>query len=162
MDLSDLTPALKRALAVPGTFADLFPDTTDDDLVGTLADGVAEAHLDGFLAGVVLDVSGATVAPDLSSPQQALVVMYAMSRVLTARVANLKNRTRYKAGSVESETEQSASVLVELLREVRDRKKQLLDDAKAGNLAKAFGMVDMYLAKSIDVSNPDVDYYFQR
>ena len=158
MELSALVPSLKRALAVPGTFADLVPDTTDLDLRDTLADAVAEAHLDGFLSGVVLDVGTAVTTPDLSSPQQALVVMYGMSRVLTARVANLKNRTRYKAGNAEAETEQSASVLVELLREVRDRKKQILDDAKAGDLAKAFAMVDMYVSKSIDMSSPDVDY----
>lgn len=161
-DLSVLAPSLQRALAVPGTFAALFPDTTDQDLADTLADAVAEAHLDGFLSGVALDVTAGTTTPDLTSAQQALVVMYGMSRVLTARVANLKNRTRYKAGSVEAETEQSASVLVELLREVRDRKKQILEDAKAGDLAKAFAMVDMYVAKSLDVSNPDVDYMFQR
>lgn len=158
MDLSVLAPALQRSLAVPGDFATLFPNTTDADLTDTLADAVAECHLDGFLADTVLDVNLATTTPDLTTAQQALVVLYAMARVLNARVANLKNRTRYKAGNVEAETEQSASVLVELLREVRDRKKQLLDDARAGNVATAFAMVDMYVAKSIDVSSTDVNY----
>lgn len=159
-NLSDLVPSLTRALATPGTFADLFPDTTTTDLVGVLTDAMAEAQLDGFLSRTSLNVQASATTPDLTVPEQALVVLYGMSRVVTARVSNLKNRARYKAGSVESETEQSSTVLVELLREIRDRKKQLLDDAKAGNMAKAFGMVDMYLAKSIDVSDPNVDYYF--
>lgn len=158
MELSALVPSLQRALAVPGTFTSLFPDTVDADLTATLADGMAEAQLDGFLGTTSLDVTAATTTPDLSTAQQALVVLYAMSRVLTARVANLKNRTRYKAGNVEAETEQSASVLVELLRETKDRKKRLLEEAKAGNMAGAFAMVDMYIAKSIDFSSTDVAY----
>ena len=158
MELSALVPSLQRALAVPGTFAGLFPDTVDADLTATLADGMAEAQLDGFLSTTSLDVTLATTTPDLTTAQQSLVVLYAMSRVLTARVANLKNRTRYKAGNVEAETEQSASVLVELLRETKDRKKRLLEEAKAGNMAGAFAMVDMYIAKSIDFSSTDVAY----
>lgn len=158
MDLADLVPSLKRALAAPGEFDTAFPNSTDTDLSGTLADAVAECQLDGFLGTTVLDVINEVTTPDLNNPQQALVILYAMARVLTARVANLKNRTRYKAGNVEAETEQSSSVLVELLKETRDRKRQLLDDAKQGNLATAFAMVDMYVAKSIDTSSPDIGY----
>jgi hypothetical protein len=160
MELVDLVPSVQRAVAPPGEFDTYFPNSTSGDIEGVLADAVAEAHLDGFLADIVLDVDASTVTPDLSSAQQALVILYAMARVLTARVSNLKNRTRYKAGSAEAETEQSASVLVELLRQTQDRKKQLLDDAKAGNLATAFAMVDMYVAKSIDFSSPDVSYLY--
>lgn len=158
MELADLVPSLKRALAAPGEFDSVYPESSDGDLSGTLADAVAEAQLDGFLGSSSLSVTDATVTPDLSSPQQALVILYAMSRVLTARLANLKNRTRYKAGNVEAETEQSASIIVELLRETNIRKKQLLEDAKLGNLAHAFAMVDMYVAKSIDTSSTDLQY----
>jgi hypothetical protein len=160
MELSALVPSLQRALATPGTFADLFPDTSPNDLIGTLADAMAEAQLDGFLPNTSLDVLSSQTTPDLTVPEQALVVLYAMSRVVNARVANLKNRTRYKAGNVEAETEQSATVLVEMLRDLRGRKRRLLEEAKAGNLASAFAMVDMYVAKSIDVSDQSVDYYF--
>jgi hypothetical protein len=158
MELIDLVPSLKRALAAPGEFATFFPSSTDNDLAATVADGVAEAQLDGFLSSISLDVLNASTSPDLSNAQQSLVILYSMSRVLTARVANLKNRTRYKAGNVEAETEQSASVLVELLRTTKERKKALLEEAKMGNLANAFAMVDMYVAKSIDFSSSDVGY----
>lgn len=158
MDLADLVPSLKRALAAPGEFDSIFPNSTDADLSGTVADAVAECMLDGFLRTTVLDVNAETTTPDLTSPQQALVILYAMARVVTARVANLKNRTRYKAGPTEVDTEQSATVLVQLLKDITDRKRQILDDARIGNLAHAFEMVDMYIAKSIDYSSPDLTY----
>ena len=158
MELIDLVPALQRAVAPPGEFTTYFPNTTDADLSATLADAMAEAQLDGFLASVSLDITTESTAPDLTNPQQALVVLYAMARILHARVANLKNRTRYKAGAAEAETEQSASVLVELLRSVKERKKAMLEEARTGRMANAFAMVDMYLAKSIDFSSSDLDY----
>lgn len=158
MELLDLVPALKRAVAPPGEFTTYFPNSTDEDLSATLADAMAEAQLDGFLSTVSLDITLEATAPDLTNPQQALVVLYAMARVLHARVANLKNRTRYKAGNAEAETEQSASVLVELLRGVKERKKAMLEEARTGSMANAFAMVDMYIAKSIDFSSSDLGY----
>lgn len=160
MDLTELVPALQRAVAPPGEFATLFPNSTPTDLTGVLADAVAEAQLDGFLATSGLDVDASVVTPDLTAPQQALVVLYGSARVLTARVSNLKNRTRYKAGSAEAETEQSASVLVELLKQSKERKKQLLEDARAGNASSSFAMVDLYVSKSIDMNDVDVAYLF--
>lgn len=153
MDLTDLVPSLKRALAAPGEFDTTFPESTDSDLAGTLADAVAECQLDGFFATLTLDLADSTTDPDLTTPQQALVILYAMARVVRARISNLANRSRYKAGPTEVETEQSATVLVQMLKDISARKSQILDDAKYGNLASAFQMVDMYITKSIDGGN---------
>lgn len=161
MDLTDVVPSLKRAVAPLGEFDTYFPNTTDDDVRDLLADAVAECQLDGFLSSHVLDVETAEVLPDMSNAQIALVVLYGMARVLQARLGNTKNRTKYVAGSAEAETEQSASILVELLRQTKERKRQLLDDARSGNASSAFVMVDGYIAKSIDLSMPDVDYIYQ-
>lgn len=150
MDLADLTDALKRAAAPLGQFDSYFPDATDDDVVGMLMDSFAEAQLDGFLAKYELTVESATVEPALDPGKQALVVLYGMARILTAQIANLKNKTRYKAGNVEAETEQSALVLVELLKQTNTRKRQILDDLKAGNVTGAFAMADLYITRSID------------
>jgi hypothetical protein len=158
MELADLVPSLKRAVAPPGQFAALFPESTDNDLADLLADAVAEAQLDGFLATNSLALDTAEVTPDLTTSQQALVVLYGAGRVLYTRIANLKNRTRYKAGAAEAETEQSASVLVELLRQTNTRKKQILDDAKYGRAGMSFAMVDLYVSKSIDLNSQDVGY----
>lgn len=157
MDLFDLTGALQRAVAPPGEFKTLFPSANDDDLAGTLADGLAEAQLDGFLGNVNLDAENFATDADLSSGQQALVVLYARARIVTARLANLKNRTRYKAGPVEAESEQSASVLVAILKDTSDRKKALLDGAKYGTAGTSFAMVDLYVARSLDLG-PDLAY----
>jgi hypothetical protein len=150
VELLDLVPSLQRAVAPPGEFVTYFPLATDDDLVAAVADAIAEAQLDGFLSTASLNLNAGTVTPDLNGPQQALVILYGMARVIRARIANAKNRTRYKAGPVEAEEEQSASVLVQMLRDIDTRKKELLEDAKAGNIARAFVMVDMYVAKAID------------
>lgn len=158
MDLFDLTGALQRAVAPPGEFKTLFPNSTDDALAGTLADGIAEAQLDGFLSTVNLDVDSNATDLDLTPAQQALVVLYARARIVTARLANLKSRTRYKAGPVEAETEQAASVLVAILKDTSDRKKALLDTARYGGAARSFTMVDLYVSKSLDVSRSDMDW----
>lgn len=158
MDLFDLTPSLQRAVAPPGEFGTYFPNTSDEDLAGTLADALAEAQLDGFLQPTTLNSLTYTATPDLTSAQQALVVLYARARVITARLANLRNRARYKAGPVESETEQSASVLVALLKDTSERKKQILADARSGYGVTSFAMVDMYVTKSLDSTDPDLRY----
>lgn len=150
MELLELVPSLQRAVAPPGEFATFFPNATDDDLAAAVADAIAEAQLDGFLSGFSMNLDAGTVTPDLSSPQQALVILYGMARVVRARISNLNNRTRYKAGPVEAEEEQSASVLVQLLRDINQRKKDMLEEAKHGSMVRAFAMVDMYVTKSID------------
>lgn len=150
MELLDLVPSLQRAVAPPGEFATYFPNATDDDLSAAVADAIAEAQLDGFLSANTINLDAGTVLPDLNGPQQALVILYGMARVIRARIANAKNRTRYRAGNVEAEEEQSASVLVQMLRDIDARKKALLEEAKAGHMAHAFQMVDMYVAKAID------------
>lgn len=158
MDLVDLVPSLRRAVAPPGEFATYFPNTLDTDMSALLADAVAEAQLDGFLATASLNVDEETLIPDPSTGEQALVVLYGAARVLAARLANLKNHTRYKAGAAEAEVEQSASLLVELLRATNARKKQILEDAKYGRGGSSFTMVDLYIAKSIDMNSADVAY----
>lgn len=133
-DLAELVESLKRAVAVPGTFFDVFPSTTDDDLTATLADAFAEAQLDGFLSTVELDLGTNITTPDLELSHQALVVIYAGYRILVNEVRNRKNRTNYVAGPVQAEEEQTASMLNEVLRQLGERKKDLVARAERGEL----------------------------
>lgn len=164
MDLSTLVDPLKRTVAGPGEFVTFYPESTDPDLAGVLTDAAAEAKLDGFLQRNTIDPIALTLTPDANSLEQALIVIYGGARVVVSRITNLKSHTRYKAGNVEAETEQAASVLQELLRELQARKKQLLDDLKGGYLVNGpdglesgigsgsigmFGMTDLYLTKSL-------------
>ena len=131
-DLNDLLPSIKRAVAVPATFDTVFPNTTDPELVGQLEDGIAEAQLDGFLASVTLDINAHTTSPDLTLAQQALVVIYAGYRIITNKIRETATLTRYKAGPAEAETERTASMFNEIMRQLADRKKELIARAERG------------------------------
>ncbi len=138
-DLSTLVDSFKREVATPGTFDTAFPETSEADIIGTLQDGFAEAQLDGFFPTYTLDPATGIVAnaedPDpatngLSLAGQALVVIYAGTRVLRATFTANKTSTRYKAGPVEYETGSSSTVIVQLLRDLTDRKKAMTDLAR--------------------------------
>lgn len=150
MDLRTLVPALQRAAAPPGQFVDLFPQATTTEMAARLADAAAEAQMDGFLGQLTVDPDALTLSPDPVAPAiGAILVLYAWSSILKSQVLNLKTRLRYKAGPVESEVEQASGMMQELLREVDGRKKDLITYARAGQLGRAFGMVDSYLIQSI-------------
>lgn len=133
-NLADLVDSLKRAVAVPGTFFDVFPSTTDDDLAFTLADAFSEAQLDGFLSTVSLDLTTLETDAALALAQQALVVIYGGYRILVSEIRNRKNRTNYVAGPVQAEEEQTASMLNEVLRQLGERKRELIARAERGEL----------------------------
>lgn len=133
-ELSLLNESLKRAVAVPGTFATVFPDTADTDIEALLADAVAEAQLDGFLAALTLNVDDNEVDPDLTPAQGALVVIYAGYRMLTNEIRNRKSHVRYEAGPTVFEQDQEGSTLNELLRQINERKRFLLERAERGEL----------------------------
>ena len=150
-ELVDLVEAFKREVAVPGTFATAFPDTTDTDIEGALADAFGEAQLDGFFGTATLDLDLMAVDPDLSTAGAALIVMYAGMRLIRQQLRGLK--TRYKAGPVE--VEQSAGALTEELKQIERRKNQLVQNAiRAGRGAGTVFVADLYVARAASY-----DYY---
>lgn len=164
MNITELVDPLKRTVASPGEFTTFFPNSNDTDLAGVLFDGAAESQLDGFLPGKVFDLDSdpQTILTDPNSLERALIVLYAASRIVSARASNLKSRARYKAGNVEAETEQAATVLTGLLRSIELRKKQFIDDLRSGYLSNGpdglqanvgtaistFGMADLYAIRA--------------
>lgn len=143
-DLNELIPSLKREVAVPGTFSRVYPNTSDGDLVGSLMDGFAQAQLDGFFLNQELNLDAETVDPDLSNAGRAAVVLYAASSILRAQIMSLKQRVSYEAGPVKYETENSASVLATLLRDITTRRTLLLDQVQEARRGATFAMQDMY------------------
>jgi hypothetical protein len=127
-DLSDLVEPLKREVAIPGAanFKAAFPETTDDDLTGTISDALCEAQLDGFLGGVILDVDNAVTTPALSQAAGALLVLYAGGRIVRNQIRNLATHTRYEASGAIYERDQSATMLKEVLSELDTRKDKLI------------------------------------
>lgn len=130
VDLFDLVESLKREVNVPG--GDAFPDTDDVIFFGYLQDAFWEARLDGMLSGFTEDGNGSvtpttTGADDLTRELQQLVVLYAGIRILRNELMRVQTLFRAKAGSVEYETQQSASVLKDLLGELQRRRAVVLE-----------------------------------
>jgi hypothetical protein len=148
--LSTLVPSLQREIAVPGTFADVFPDTSDDDLVDTLADGFAEAQLWGFFPTMSLVEAGDDwdTSEDLSPSGGVLIVYYAAARIIRAQLRNLNTVERYKAGPAEVEFQRAASVLKDELDYLTSRIADLVVDAKRGTIPLAH-VHDNYWARSL-------------
>jgi hypothetical protein len=149
-ELADLVDPLKRTVAVPGTFAETFPATGDDDLEATLLDAFAEAQLDGFFAEAFSDDDG-LVSPDLARGEGALVVIYAAARIITAELRNRKTHVRYEASGAVFEQDTTASLLVALLKDLSARKLDLLTQARQRGHASAFLMADAYFIRATSV-----------
>jgi hypothetical protein len=147
-DLVTLVEPLKRELAVPGVFDDVFPDTTNTDLASSLADGFAQAQLDGFFPNMT--ISGVTpfaTSADLSAAGGALVVLYAGMRIVRAQMRNLTLTSRYKAGSVETETGRSAMVLRDELTYMRTRLTELTTLARRSG--RTTHVLDAYVGRNL-------------
>lgn len=160
-DLSDYTDWLRRSVGTPGNFDALFPNTSDDDLIGVLEDSLGEAQMDGFLISPTLyETLDGTVTPSLTRPQLALLMMYASVRFMRADLLNRKNRVHYEAGGAVYETEQAASIITELLKEATARKKEILLLQQNGAGGTIFYMADAYLAKAVGFQPllPDMAY----
>lgn len=149
-NLADLVEGLKRQVAVPGEYATYFPNTTDPDLIGSLADGFAQAQLDGFFGDQAIDTTANTVSPDLSAAGAALVILYTQERILMSKLRNLNSKTTYKAGSVEYTVEQPASVLTSEIKALQERRKELLAQAlRVARGKTGTYMVDAYMTRAV-------------
>jgi hypothetical protein len=146
-NLEQLVEPLKREVAVPGTFDTVYPNTSDVDLEGSLADAFGAAQIAGYFLDQVItdpDAEVQAVTPDLSPAGRALVVIFAAERILTTQIMSLKQRVAYEAGPVKYETENSASVLVEILKQMRQRRDAIVKAAETARYSSTFQMQDMY------------------
>jgi len=144
-DFNDLVGSFQREVALPGSFATTFPLMTDSVIVATLMDAFAEAQLDGFFHTMSLDVDNESVSPDLSIAGGALVVIYAGIRVLRQQILAAGSRMVAKAGPVEYQTEQSASVAKTILDQLLARRKELLTTTAATPVYQ----IDGYAARGL-------------
>lgn len=154
-DLADSVDSLKRVIARPGTFASLFPETTDTDLAAVLVDGLANAQLDGLLTTHTSDEDG-LVAPDLTAAQVALIVMYAAAILIRAELFNRKTHRRYEASGATFEEDQATNILRDLLKGLEGRIKAIVELAADSGAGAAFYMADAYYIRQVaDLSNYD-------
>lgn len=159
--LSTLVPALKRELAVPGTFTTAFPETQDDDLTASLADGFAEAQLYGFFPEVELIEDGLDweTSAELSGSGAALVIIFTAMRIIRANLRGLLTSERYKAGPAEFEIQRSANLLRDELKYLRDRLDSLVADAKAST--RGVTVFDNYAARGGGITNTGGLYVYE-
>ena len=130
VDIADLIEPLKRDVNPPGS--NLFPGSTDDDWLGRLQDAFWDAHLHSeLLANYRVDDDGAieplSGTEELSRPLQQLVVAWAAYRVVRTLLLNIKTQFRAQAGPVEYETQQSAQLLRDLLKDRQEDLKRVID-----------------------------------
>lgn len=155
-DLNDWVESLKRSVATPGEFETFFPDTTDDDLVGSLLDAFGECQLDGFFlttgpgGSTYAATDAGVVTPDVTRGQVSLIIIYAACRIIQTQLLNLKNRQHYEAKGAVFETEQASNVLTAILKQFSDRKLQIISRLRIYSASAAFAMADGYLIKATD------------
>lgn len=150
--LKTLAPALRRELAPPGQFDQVFPGVVEKDLVDQLADAFGEAQLWGFFGTMeLLDIdTDARTSQDLSAAGGALLVIFAGMRVIRSQLREMSASERYKAGPVEMETSRSANLLRDELAFLTKRLQQLIDDAKRPKVTAY--VLDGYVGRGGDIT----------
>lgn len=132
VDISELIDPLKARVNPPG--ADLFPNATDDDWILRLTNAFWDARLNGITSFMVFTEADGSITPledgddDMSRTLQQLIVVYAAWRVVLAKYTDIKTQFRAKAGPVEYEKQQSATVLKAVLDALRTEIDQINDN----------------------------------
>lgn len=126
VDLSDsdgLIASVKRECSPPGT--DLFPDATDEEWQGQLQDSFWEAKVFGFFSGWTeadaIITPNASGGVEMDRASQELIVLFAGARVIRNELKNTNTLFSAKAGTVEFEVQNSAQLLVAILRDIRSK-----------------------------------------
>jgi hypothetical protein len=136
VELADYIPSLKREVSVPGTTG-ILDAASQAELIGALADAFWLAKLDGFFSAWTCDEYG-TVEPttvggaDIPRNQISVIILYAGIKVIRNKILGTGTTFRAKAGSVEYETSTSANVLTEMLKQLRETQKALLEQVQGG------------------------------
>lgn len=134
VDLSEdqYIDSLKREVIPLGST--LFAAVEPAQWLGYLTDAFWEAKLEGFMPGFVADEDGVITnesepsGPDLDRRFVALVVLYAGIRILRNRILNMNTGFRAKAGPVEFEQQNSATMLAEMLKQLRATKERIIEE----------------------------------
>lgn len=156
VDLNDLIPNLQIEVQAPG--GDLYGDATEDDYLGYLINSFWEIRLYGFLTGFEEDAAarggpaeftvgivtplgvdptyddpiGYAPGQDLPRELQQLIVLWSAWKIALTNMSGLNTTFRAKAGPVEYETQQAASVLTAVLDQLKARIMAIIDMLPSG------------------------------
>jgi hypothetical protein len=99
--------------------------------LGYLTDAFWQAKLDGFLTGFIEEdgeIEHEDTGADPDRKYVALVILYAAINILSLRILSTNTGFRAKAGPVEFEQQNSATMLAEMLKQLRASKDRILDE----------------------------------
>ncbi len=123
VDITDeLIESVKAEVSPPGT--DNFATATDDEWLVQLRNSFWEARIFGFFLGFTEAeglITPLTGTIDLDRGSQQLIVLFAAGRVIRNELKNMNTVFRAKAGEVEFEVQNSAQLLVAILRDIRSK-----------------------------------------
>lgn len=146
-DLTELIPTLQNHVARPGTFATLFPETTDDMLTQCLLDGLAEVQLEGLLLNVDYDGDG-MLDPEITNAQGALIALFAAIRLLRAELMNRVMHRRYQAGTAIFEEDYNVTLYNTILAQLVAQKDRVTADIIDGRTGDSiFEMADQFVRR---------------
>jgi hypothetical protein len=159
--LANLVPTLRRTVNPPGQ--DFYPGTGQAEWRGRLADAFWKARLNDFFSGYAINEDGSEVVPidstaeDLGREQQELIVQFAALTAIRNKILSLPTTSRAKAGPVETETQRSAAVLVQMLKDITAEMAETRHIVLAGNAPRAATFFDsMVLAANRLAASYDV------
>lgn len=124
IDLEDLVPDLKTEVNPPGS--DFFPTASDDEWLANLRNSFWEARAYGFWTGyteaegLVAPLTGTT---ELGRDQQQLIILFSAARIIrnTLQNTNTSFRAEVGGGAAVFEVENSATLLVAILKDIRSK-----------------------------------------
>lgn len=148
-DIEDLIEDLEAALRSPGSTE--FDNVDAAEMAIYLRNAFWEAYLDGFLR--VWNESDGFIqhrtdtAEVFTRDLQQLVILYTAIGILRIKLSSLKTSFRAKAGSVEYETTQSATILKALLDEFTSRRSHLLATLSEHSNIGGFYYLDSFASR---------------
>lgn len=144
-DLGDYVDSVKAILARPGTFGDLFPETTNAGLVDLMRDGLAECNMEQLLLGYSANTNG-IVRPELTPGGIAMVVLFAGARLVRSEILNRITSSKYVAGPVSAEQSYSTNILRDVAKQLEAQKITLITLYRASSAGAQFYMADSFVA----------------
>ncbi len=132
VNISDLVDSLRREIS-PLSGTNPYAEITDEALEGLLADAFWEGRLNGMFKDYTFDIDTGEITPldsagdDMDRAEMQAIVLWAGYRVVLSDMRNIQSVFRAKAGPVEYEVQQSAQVLSEVLKTIKERINRLID-----------------------------------
>lgn len=159
VDLSDLVELLISEVNVPG--GDAFPGAADEEWTNKLRNAFWETVLDGIVSGYTEDegIVEPEDAGDEEFPRylQQLVIFYAGVNIIRNKMHIVNSVFRAKAGPVEFETQQAATILKAVMDElIRKRNIILTRLSDSGQASPIY--VDMVMAREESYAYGETDW----